>query len=248
MLTLQTLLWFFKFSLSDMGKRVCPESVKILPYLFYFDNETSDVCLKKMCRHALRGYFPQCFLTETTASLVLDQCETTAGKAWWKARVSVLQFLQVCIFSNIFCFSDQVYRKRVSELVMCLLRDRQIEVRKAASKAFCTFFQCGFMEPDDNTHLWSKSKDTITRHGGILGLSAIVDSNPYSVPSYLPDILMVLCDHTADRAQLISSTAKSSLLEFKRTHVDSWKEHEQNFTDDQLALLANILISPSYYV
>ncbi|KHJ46471.1 HEAT repeat protein [Trichuris suis] len=253
LLTLQTLLCFLKFCLSDMGRTVSADSVKVLPYLFYFDNETSDASLKKMCRHALRGYFPQCFLTETTASLVLDQCEMTARKAWWKARVSVLQFLQVCIFSNIFSFSDQVYRNRVSELIMCLLRDQQVEVRKAASKSFCTFFQCGFMEPDDSTYLgtwieWSKSKDTITRHGGILGLSAIVDSNPYSVPSYLPDILMVLCDHTADRAQLISSTAKSSLLEFKRTHVDSWKEHEQNFTDDQLALLANILISPSYYV
>uniref|UniRef100_A0A5S6QTL5 Proteasome activator complex subunit 4 C-terminal domain-containing protein n=1 Tax=Trichuris muris TaxID=70415 RepID=A0A5S6QTL5_TRIMR len=250
---LKTLLSFLKLCCINMGKAICPESAKILPFLFYFDNETSDAPLKHMCRQTLRGYLPQCFLTQATVPHVIDQCEMTAQRKWWKARVSVLQFLQMCIFSNLFCFSNDTHKNRVSKLVMCLLQDQQVEVRKAASKCFCTFFRCGYMKPHDKSYLgtwieWSKSKDTVVRHGGVLGLAAIVDSNPYSVPNYLPDVLMALCNQTGDSAQLISSTAKSTLLEFKRTHVDSWKEHVQNFTDDQLALLTDILISPSYYV
>lgn len=40
---------------------------------------------------------------------------------------------------------------------------------------------------------------------------------------------------------------KKTMSEFKRTHHDSWSEHKQKFTDDQLTALADLLISPSYY-
>ena len=42
-------------------------------------------------------------------------------------------------------------------------------------------------------------------------------------------------------------TVKKTMSEFKRTHYDSWSEHKQKFTDDQLGVLADLLISPSYY-
>jgi proteasome activator subunit 4 len=37
------------------------------------------------------------------------------------------------------------------------------------------------------------------------------------------------------------------LSEFRRTHHDSWHEHREQFTEDQLCVLADILISHSYY-
>ena len=42
-------------------------------------------------------------------------------------------------------------------------------------------------------------------------------------------------------------TVKKVMSEFRRTHHDSWTEHKQKFTDDQLAVLTDLLVSPSYY-
>ncbi len=33
---------------------------------------------------------------------------------------------------------------------------------------------------------------------GVLGLCAIVLSSPYDIPSYVPDALMLLCEHSYD--------------------------------------------------
>ena len=46
---------------------------------------------------------------------------------------------------------------------------------------------------------------------------------------------------------LLQATVKKAMSEFRRTHYDSWSEHKLKFTDDQLAVLADLLISPSYY-
>ena len=39
----------------------------------------------------------------------------------------------------------------------------------------------------------------------------------------------------------------SFFQDFKRTHQDNWAEHKQAFTEDQLAVLTDLLVSPSYY-
>jgi len=38
----------------------------------------------------------------------------------------------------------------------------------------------------------------VQRHGGILGLCSIVLSSPYDIPSYIPRVLMILCNHSHD--------------------------------------------------
>ncbi|MEQ2177394.1 hypothetical protein GOODEAATRI_003076 [Goodea atripinnis] len=40
---------------------------------------------------------------------------------------------------------------------------------------------------------------------------------------------------------------KKTMSEFRRTHHDNWQEHRQCFTDDQLLVLTNLLVSPCYY-
>ncbi|CAF3616295.1 unnamed protein product [Rotaria sordida] len=81
---------------------------------------------------------------------------------------------------------------------------------------------------------------------GILGLCAIVLSSPYDIPTYVPDALMLLCEHSHD-PDIIQKSIKNCLSEFRRTHHDSWHEHREQFTEDQLAVLADVLISHSYY-
>ena len=38
----------------------------------------------------------------------------------------------------------------------------------------------------------------VVRHAGALGLAALVLAFPYSVPPFLPDVLMRLCQHASD--------------------------------------------------
>lgn len=45
----------------------------------------------------------------------------------------------------------------------------------------------------------------------------------------------------------LQATVRKTMSEFRRTHHDSWSEHKQKFSDDQLAILADLLVSPSYY-
>lgn len=86
----------------------------------------------------------------------------------------------------------------------------------------------------------------VYRHAGILGLCAFVDAYPYDVPEFVPDILMFLSGYIHE-VQPISMTIKKTLQDFKRTHQDNWQDHKLKFSDDQMAVLTDILVSPSYY-
>ena len=83
-------------------------------------------------------------------------------------------------------------------------------------------------------------------HCGILGLCAIIEAHPYDIPVYVPGLLMELAKHLHD-PQPIPKTVKDTFQEFKRTHQDNWQEHKLKFTDDQLMVLNDLLISPNYY-
>merc|ERR1719361_1552299 len=83
-------------------------------------------------------------------------------------------------------------------------------------------------------------------HSGILGLSAMVEAYPYDVPEVVPDILIELEKHLHD-PQPIPTAHKDTFQEFKRTHQDNWQEHKLKFTDDQLVVMTDLLVSPNYY-
>lgn len=89
-------------------------------------------------------------------------------------------------------------------------------------------------------------KKMVSRHAGVLGLCAFVNAFPYDVPETVPDILMFLSGYIHEE-QPVSMTIKKTLQDFKRTHQDNWQDHKLKFTDDQLAVLTDILVSPSYY-
>ncbi|CAF1119130.1 unnamed protein product [Adineta steineri] len=82
---------------------------------------------------------------------------------------------------------------------------------------------------------------------GVLGLCAIVLSSPYDIPTHVPNALMLLCEHLND-PDLIQKSIKQCLSEFRRTHHDSWHEHRERFTQDQLVILADALVSHNYYI
>ncbi len=45
-------------------------------------------------------------------------------------------------------------------------------------------------------------QNLIIRHGGILGVCAIVNSSPYEIPAHLPDLITYLCAFINDPAPI----------------------------------------------
>lgn len=79
-------------------------------------------------------------------------------------------------------------------------------------------------------------------------MSCSIDAFPYTVPSFVPNLLTeVLASHASDPSP-ISTTVRACASSFKRTHQDTW-EHEDRakFTEDQLSALTYMLSGNSYY-
>uniref|UniRef100_A0A8C4NHQ0 Proteasome activator complex subunit 4 C-terminal domain-containing protein n=1 Tax=Eptatretus burgeri TaxID=7764 RepID=A0A8C4NHQ0_EPTBU len=183
----------------------------------------------------------------------------------WHARYTVLPFIQTLIFYNLFIFlASESAVAALRQLVLQLLQDEQLEVREMAATTLGGLLQCGFLHMDQamqehfewlcQTHFPPRCRrannipfvDLVRRHAGVLGLSACVLSSPYDVPTWMPQLLMDLSQHLND-PQPIEMTVKKTLTNFRRTHHDNWQEHKQRFTDDQLVILTDLLVSPSYY-
>jgi proteasome activator subunit 4 len=142
------------------------------------------------------------------------------------------------------------------------MASKHVEVRSKASEVLGGLLHCAFVDKERSDILLksfyakvrgkkkkkqkSSTEDIVTKHSGVLGLCAFVNAFPYDVPDFVPDILMVLSDHLHD-PQPIPMTIKKTLQDFKRTHQDNWQDHKQKFSDDQLAVLTDLLVSPSYY-
>lgn len=89
-------------------------------------------------------------------------------------------------------------------------------------------------------------KQVHRRHAGVLVLSACILSSPYTVPDWMPDVVMRLSDFLHE-PQPIQQTVKHTFSEFRRTHHDNWHEDKFKFTSDQRLVLTDLLVSPNYY-
>lgn len=86
------------------------------------------------------------------------------------------------------------------------------------------------------------------RHSGIFGLSSVLGAHTYDLPPWMPDVLLKFARHVND-PEPIRNTAKSSVMEFWRTHSDMWDaEFVHMFTSEQLNELHQLLVAPSYFV
>uniref|UniRef100_A0A8C3A3V6 Uncharacterized protein n=1 Tax=Cyclopterus lumpus TaxID=8103 RepID=A0A8C3A3V6_CYCLU len=244
--------------------------LQLLPLLFKIAPVEIDESYDEMKQDARTclSLMSQGLLYPEHIPLVLAALEEMAGRRSWHARYSVLTYLQIMVFYNLFTLlSVPAEVLRIRKLVMQLLLDEQLEVRDMAGTTLSGLLQCQFFPMDSSlqTQLQTLSQTRlpkareelastgnhsntclVRRHAGVLGLSACILSSPYDVPDWMPQILMDLSNHLND-PQPIEMTVKKTLSEFRRTHHDNWQEHRQCFTDDQLLVLTDLLVSPCYY-
>ncbi|XP_062269925.1 proteasome activator complex subunit 4B [Platichthys flesus] len=238
--------------------------LQLLPLLFKIAPVEIDESYDEMKQDARTclSLMSQGLLYPEHIPLVLAALEEMAGSRSWHARFSVLTYLQIMVFYNLFTLlSAPAEVLRIQKLVMQLLLDEQLEVRDMAATTLSGLLQCQFFPLDLSlqTQLQTLSQtrlpkargelastDLVRRHAGVLGFSACILSSPYNVPDWMPQILMDLSDHLND-PQPIEMTVKKTLSEFRRTHHDNWQLHRQCFTDDQLLVLTDLLVSPCYY-
>jgi proteasome activator subunit 4 len=48
-------------------------------------------------------------------------------------------------------------------------------------------------------HNLSQSEDLLEKHAGVLALSAVILAYPYTVPDFIPDVLMNFCRFASDK-------------------------------------------------
>ncbi|MEE6474292.1 hypothetical protein FKM82_010338 [Ascaphus truei] len=264
-----------KWIMASAGRSFCtavPEQIQILPLLFKIapvENDTNYDELKRDAKMCL-SLMSQGLLYPEQVPLVLEVLKQTARSSSWHARYTVLTYLQTMVFYNLFIFlHNEEIVQGIRWLVVQLMADEQLEVREMATTTLSGLLQCNFLSMDVamqahfeqlcKTRLPKKRKrqlsvaadtipsgDLLKRHAGVLGLSACILSSPYDVPTWMPQLLMDLSAHLND-PQPIEMTVKKTLSNFRRTHHDNWQEHKQQFTDDQLVVLTDLLVSPCYY-
>ena len=249
-----------------------PEMFQLLEMLALNESSELEPDLAGDCNLAL-ACLATCILSAEVIPTALTAMENVSLSASWKARNAILEFLQIIVFWNFASFkSAESAEERITEIVQRLIKDERVEVREKASKVLGGLIHCSFITQDSSAKLLdqfkldvskkirkkaresedaatfqsAQSKAVLKRHAGVLGLSAFVHSCPYDIPDLLPPILMILADHLHD-PQPIPATVKNVFQEFKRTHQDNWAEHKQRLTEDQLTVLTDLLVSPSYY-
>uniref|UniRef100_A0A671S4I9 Proteasome activator complex subunit 4B-like n=1 Tax=Sinocyclocheilus anshuiensis TaxID=1608454 RepID=A0A671S4I9_9TELE len=267
---LKTVLKWLMASAGRSFSTPVPQQLQLLPLLFKIapvENDDSYDELKRDAKMCL-SLMSQGLLYPEQIPTVLKVLHEIAGSSSWHARFSVLTYLQIMVFYNLFTIlSNEQAVQDVRALVIRLLEDEQLEVREMAATTLSGFLQCNFLAMDASmqthfealckTRLPKKRKrgsvvdtipsvDLVRRHAGVLGLSACILSSPYDVPTWMPQLLMDLSAHLND-TQPIEMTVKKTLSNFRRTHHDNWLEHKQQFTDDQLVVLTDLLVSPCYY-
>ncbi|XP_006454756.1 hypothetical protein AGABI2DRAFT_215246, partial [Agaricus bisporus var. bisporus H97] len=179
----------------------------------------------------------------------------------WKVRLKALPLVQVFYFRQLPLIPEIKIVEMLEVLCRCL-DDEVVEVREMAAVTLSGILRLSprrsiltlkdrFVRLLKNSHIPSRNdanynKAIRQRHAAILGICALVESYPYTVEKWLPELLTgVLAEHTYDPIP-ISTTVRNCASNFKRTHQDTWHEDCKRFNEDQLASLSTLLSGSSY--
>lgn len=251
------------------------EYFELLPIACRLERSEQDQELAEICT-SLLAMISQALTLVPCMSAALNKIDEISKMKSWSARRSVIDVLQVLVFYNMtIILSNDEWKKKTQEIVLRLLEDNVVEVREKAAEVLCGLLHCSFLTATDEllelfkqkcrtkmikakrlqispscSNVVNKSEGEANavraRHSGVLGLCAFISAYPYEVPEFVPNVFEHLGAHLND-PQPIPATIRKTMGDFKRTHHDNWEVHQLKFTEDQLAVLSDLTIPPSYY-
>ncbi|KAL1919118.1 uncharacterized protein VTP21DRAFT_2500 [Calcarisporiella thermophila] len=249
---------------------VYPIVLSLLPELFHMREIADDPDLQSLATRTFNAVAASSYPPDLVTPFLDTLIRILTENKNWHIRVKSLPVLQVFFFRHLFLFNRE-QMVWVTDVVGRLLMDVQVEVRQLAAVTLSGLIRCSQRDAIDGlrarfsrlleTPLPSRKRLNSTerastpvgfheallrRHAGVLGLSCLVQAFPYEVPEWMPAVLVQLAGCITDPAP-IQATVRKTFADFRRTHQDTWHEHVLQFTEDQLSLLTDLLISPSYY-
>ncbi|KAG9011119.1 hypothetical protein FRB94_009262 [Tulasnella sp. JGI-2019a] len=180
----------------------------------------------------------------------------------WRIRLNSLPILQILYFRQVPLIEEDMVVK-IQDMLSDCLSDEVIEVRERAASTLSGILRCSprrtilllkerFTRQASKVSLPARNNASYARclrqlHAAILGVTALIDAFPYSVPSWLPELIGdVLSRHAYDPIP-VSRTIRKCAAKFKETHQDTWHEDSLKFNEEQMSALATLLAGPSYY-
>ncbi|KAJ3973169.1 hypothetical protein EV361DRAFT_980091 [Lentinula raphanica] len=245
----------------------------LMPELFRFtevnDNDElanrANILLVRMC-----GVSPPRPLVYPLLDAIFETIQSSPS---WRVRLKALPLVQVFYFRQMPLISEIkvvqmleakpfAWRLSHEQVLGKCLDDEVVEVREMAATTLSGVLRLSprssvltlknrFVRLAKSSHIPPKQDPTYNkcirqRHAAILGICALVDSYPYTVEKWMPELLTnVLAEHTYDPIP-ISTTVRKCARNFKKTHQDTWHEDSKKFDDQQLAALSTLLTGSSY--
>lgn len=185
----------------------------------------------------------------------------------WKIRLHALPVLSIIYYRELPLVDEELAALIMDVLAKCL-HDENQEVRETASRTLSGVLRCSqrasitvlkdrFVRQvksaklprkrDQDGNLIPAYQDAVKKlHGAILGVTAVIEAFPYTVPKFIPELLTeVLAEHASD-PNPISSTIRACAASFQRSHADTWHQDKLKFTEDQLSNLSYVISGTSY--
>lgn len=235
---------------------------QLIPVLFASFDE-SDPERISHARMAM-SFTAQGAFSTSTIDEIITSLEAVSNDERWKVRGSLLAFLQLLSFTSLFTAPPESLA-RIRNIVIKLLSDTHLEVRQAAASSFVTMIRDAapsaveevrnrFMKVLSETARKRRGSKRIPmdadkmrrRHGAVLALSSMIVSSPYTIPPWMPSVLVGLSGCVNDGPP-ISTGVRKLFADFMRTHRDEWAMHKLAFTQDELEIVSELMVSPSYY-
>ncbi|KAK3822755.1 MAG: hypothetical protein J3Q66DRAFT_424160 [Benniella sp.] len=243
----------------------------LIPEIFQMQDISDDQDLQQLATVILLLMARFMYPASMVPTMVDLFCKVLKESTSWHVRSNVLPVLQIFFYTNLFSMDVDMMVK-VMNAVSSMLLDPQIEVRQLAATTLSGIVRCS--QRDATQKLISRfkkhlsvplperkkrdrsapmgpppegySEALVKRHAGVLGLSSLLQAFPYDVPEWMPGVMVFLARYVSDPPP-VSTTVKKVFGDFKRTHQDTWHEDQKRFSQEELEVLTDMLISPSYY-
>jgi len=253
----ETVLQWLSFAAHD-GKSITPYVSELLPCVFQMQTECAENT-RNLAKVVITLTSQLPYSTEELTEFTYNTFPQLSKIRNWRDRSLLSPFIQIFVFNHSFLLSSEL--SQIFNIIVSLLADTQFEVADTAKKALSSLIRITRHDTDlikkfhtlSSTKLPSKqslkTKESelalLSRQQGVLGIAALIESQPYTVPEWFPAVIVDLSYHLKD-PHPIKKIASDCLKEFWRTHQDEWIFEKEKFTQDQIDVISETS-GPSYF-